>query len=54
MNIFKHTYEIRFDGENADELRKYFRIYKNGFSHCIDKDTILMAIKAKRKITQFL
>ena len=54
LNVFKHTYEMRFDGDNADELRKYFRKYKNGLPDCIDKDTILMAIKGKRKIRQLL
>lgn len=52
--VFKHTYEMRFDGDNANELRGYFKRYKNGLPRCIDKDSIMMAIKGKRKIRQLL
>ena len=52
--VFKHTYEMRFDGDNAELLRNYFNIYKEKLSVCFVKDKIMLAMKGKRKIRQLL
>ena len=54
LMVFKHTYEMRFDGDNANILKDIFTKYKKNLPVDIEKDKILMAMKGKRKIRQLL